>query len=279
MNARPKSSESGSFQWSELTTRAASALILATLAVAFGLIGDWPMTVLAAIMAAVVSAEWISITRGRVLREMVLVGGCAVAAVALAGFGQPIWAVALIAVSALTFGIWRRATWISGGIVYAAGLGVSLVVIRADPVEGLRALGFVAVVVWGTDIAAYFAGRRFGGPKLWPAVSPNKTWSGALGGAVAGTLAGVVAIWLTGGPVTGVLAIVALVLSVISQLGDLFESSIKRRFGVKDASRLIPGHGGLMDRVDGLTFAAIAAALVGWLHAGASDVGQGLLIW
>ena len=230
-------------------------------------------------MAAVVSGEWISITRGRVPREMVLVGGSAVAAVALAGLDQPLWAVALIAVSAATFGIWRRAAWISGGIVYAAGLGVALVVIRADPVEGLRALGFVAAVVWGTDIAAYFAGRRFGGPKLWPAVSPNKTWSGALGGAAAATLAGVVVIWVTGGSVTGVLAIVALALSVISQLGDLFESSVKRRFGVKDASRLIPGHGGLMDRVDGLTFAVVAAALIGWAHSGGADVGQGLLVW
>jgi len=279
LNARPKSSDGGNFQWSELTTRAASAAILGILATTFGLIGDWPMSVLAAIMAVIVSAEWISITRGRVLREMLLVVGSAVAAVVLAGLGQPIWAVAIIGMSALAFGIWRRTIWIPGGIVYAAGLGVALVVIRADPLEGLRALGFVAVVVWGTDIAAFFAGRKFGGPKLWPTVSPNKTWSGAFGGAIAATLAGFLLVWVTGGQVSGALVIVALSLSVISQFGDLFESGIKRRFGVKDASKLIPGHGGLMDRVDGLTFAAIAAALIGWAHAGGSEVGRGLLIW
>lgn len=237
------------------------------------------MTLLAAIMAAIISGEWISISRGRVLREILLVGGSAVAAVVLAGLGQPIWAVAFIAISAVAFGIWRRAVWIPGGIVYAAGLGVALVVIRADPVEGLRALGFVAVVVWGTDIAAFFVGRKFGGPKLWPTVSPNKTWSGALGGVIAATVAGFLLVWVTGGQVSGALVIVALALSVVSQFGDLFESGIKRRFGVKDASKLIPGHGGLMDRVDGLTFAAIAAALIGWAHAGGSEVGRGLLIW
>lgn len=279
MNARPTSSDGDNSQWSELTTRATSAVILGILATTFGLIGDWPLTLLAATMAAIVAFEWISITRGRAVREVVLVGASAVAAVALAGFGQPVWAVALIAATALTFGVWRRAIWISGGIAYAAGLGISLVVIRADPVEGLRALGFVAFVVWGTDIGAYFVGRKFGGPKLWPAVSPNKTWSGALGGAAAATLAGLLLVWVSGGQLSGSLVIVALGLSVVSQLGDLFESAIKRRFGVKDASNLIPGHGGLMDRVDGLTFAAIVAALVGWAHAGGSEIGRGLLIW
>lgn len=279
MNAGPKSSDGGNLKWSELTTRAVSAVVLAIIATTFGLIGDWPMTLLAAIMAAIVSAEWISMTRGRVLREMLLVGGSAVAAVALAGFGQPIWAVALLVAAALGFGAWRRAIWIPSGIVYAAGLGVSLVVIRADPVEGLRALAFVAFVVWGTDIGAYFVGRKVGGPKLWPAVSPNKTWSGVFGGASAATLAGLALVWVSGGQVSWELVIVALGLSVVSQLGDLFESGVKRRFGVKDASNLIPGHGGLMDRVDGLTFAAIAAALVGWAHSGGSDIGRGLLIW
>jgi phosphatidate cytidylyltransferase len=137
----------------------------------------------------------------------------------------------------------------------------------------------VLAVVWATDVAAYAAGKIIGGPKLWPAVSPKKTWAGSIGGLAAALIAGLVVASVAGERPGFAVALVALVLSLACQAGDLFESAVKRRFGVKDASRLIPGHGGLLDRVDGLTFAAPVAALIGILHAGAERIGEGLISW
>jgi len=116
--------------------------------------------------------------------------------------------------------------------------------------------------VWATDIFAYFVGRAIGGPKLAPRISPGKTWSGAIGGAVAAIIAGTAVVWSFFSADDLRIPVLALVLSVCSQIGDLFESFIKRRFGVKDSSHLIPGHGGVMDRVDGLIFACFAAFLL-----------------
>jgi phosphatidate cytidylyltransferase len=138
---------------------------------------------------------------------------------------------------------------------------------------------FLFAVVWATDVAAYFAGRLIGGAKLCPAISPNKTWSGALAGVLAGTAAGV-AVAVFGGihPIAPII-IVSLLLSVAAQFGDLFESALKRRFGVKDASHAIPGHGGLMDRLDGFIAAALAAALIGLARGGIDGAAGGFLLW
>jgi phosphatidate cytidylyltransferase len=133
--------------------------------------------------------------------------------------------------------------------------------------------------VWGTDIAAYFSGRAIGGPKLMPAVSPNKTWSGALGGALGGILAGLVVVKGAGLGITPALAILAFALSAVAQAGDLLESAIKRHFGAKDSSALIPGHGGAMDRLDGFLTAAAAAVMVGLARGGLDWPARGLLIW
>jgi phosphatidate cytidylyltransferase len=138
---------------------------------------------------------------------------------------------------------------------------------------------FLFAVVWATDILAYFGGRTFGGPKLMPAVSPKKTWSGA----VCGTL-GAICCGIAGAAWFGVrdlvaIAVVALVLSVASQGGDLFESWIKRHFGAKDASHLIPGHGGVMDRLDGFWAAALVGCLIGLSRGGFEDAARGLLVW
>ncbi|MCC2096723.1 MAG: phosphatidate cytidylyltransferase, partial [Hyphomicrobiales bacterium] len=137
-------------------------------------------------------------------------------------------------------------------------------------------------IVWGTDMFAYFVGRSVGGPKLWARVSPSKTWSGFIGGVLGGAVAGTVLIvlWL---PATrahwpGLFAF-ALLLAVLSQGGDLFESSLKRRYGIKDSSNLIPGHGGVLDRLDGFTVAVVCAALVGALRGGQINVAHGLFVW
>jgi phosphatidate cytidylyltransferase len=150
--------------------------------------------------------------------------------------------------------------------------------VRADQAWGFAALMFVMLVVWVTDIGGYFAGRSFGGPKLWPRVSPNKTWAGAIGGSMAGLAVAAGFAGLSLGK-TGPLLLLGGILSIVSQLGDLFESAVKRRFGVKDSSHIIPGHGGLMDRLDGFVAAIALAAILGFLRGGADGVGRGIMVW
>jgi phosphatidate cytidylyltransferase len=135
---------------------------------------------------------------------------------------------------------------------------------------------FLFATVWATDILAYFVGRAIGGPKLAPSISPGKTWSGAIGGAVAGAAAGLVVAAAMGSASLAWIGLIAIVLSVVSQAGDLFESSVKRRNGVKDSGSLIPGHGGVMDRVDGLVAAAFALYVIGWLTGSADNPAQAL---
>jgi phosphatidate cytidylyltransferase len=212
---------------------------------------------------------------------LVSIGG---AALAISGFflaqsdleaALLVMGAALAVVALLSAG--RRA-WTAAGFVYAAGAQLASILVRLDPVEGWPALLLVLLVVWASDIGGYFAGRGIGGPKLWPQVSPNKTWAGAIGGFVASlAVAGVFAALNQGKTLP--LLLVAAVLSVASQLGDLFESAVKRRFGVKDSSHIIPGHGGLMDRLDGLVAAMLLAAVFGFLRGGADGVGRALMVW
>ena len=169
--------------------------------------------------------------------------------------------------------------WMIAGLLYAGVLALAPAILRRDPALGLVAILFLFAVVWGTDIAAYFAGRALGGPKLWAAVSPNKTWSGALGGALGGVVTALLVVTVAGLVIAPMLVLVALVLSIASQAGDLLESALKRQFGAKDASDLIPGHGGLMDRLDGFLTAVLAAVMVGLLREGFDGSARGLLVW
>jgi len=169
--------------------------------------------------------------------------------------------------------------WMIAGFLYAGVLLLAPIILRRDPALGFVAILFLFAVVWGTDIAAYFAGRALGGPKLWAAVSPNKTWSGALGGALGGVVAALLVVTVAGLVIAPMLVLVALVLSIASQAGDLLESALKRQFGAKDASDLIPGHGGLMDRLDGFLTAVLAAVMVGLLREGFDGSARGLLVW
>ena len=150
--------------------------------------------------------------------------------------------------------------------------------VRLDQVWGFEALVLILLVVWVTDIGGYFAGRGIGGPKLWPRVSPKKTWAGAVGG-FAASLAVAAGFAALGLGKTGTLLLLGAVLSIASQLGDLFESAVKRRFGVKDSSQIIPGHGGLLDRLDGFVAAVVLAAIFGILRGGVDGVGRGLMVW
>lgn len=158
-----------------------------------------------------------------------------------------------------------RPLWLVGGFVYMTLAMGALLVLRAKEPEGVLLILWLVLVVVAADVGAYFVGRRVGGRKLWPAVSPGKTWSGAFGGLAAAVVVGLVFSWLVVGWHPWRMGSLSLGIAVCSQFGDLLESAVKRRFGVKDASRLIPGHGGVMDRLDGVMggvwFFAICDAL------------------
>ena len=172
----------------------------------------------------------------------------------------------------------ERRNWAAAGFLYAAAAEIGSVLLRLDPVKGFAALMFVLLIVWVTDSGGYFAGRGIGGPKLWPRVSPKKTWAGAAGG-LAASLAVACGFAAFDIGKIGPLLMLSGALSVVSQLGDLFESAVKRRFDVKDSSHIIPGHGGLMDRLDGFVAAVVVAALFSLLRGGADGVGRGLMVW
>jgi phosphatidate cytidylyltransferase len=156
----------------------------------------------------------------------------------------------------------RHAAILLAGLVYAAAAVLALGWLRSGA-DGRLVLFFLLVVVWCSDIGAYMAGRLIGGPRLAPAISPGKTWSGSAGGLVAAVLGGVVVVAIGHRTGQGTLAAIpiAAVLGIVSQIGDLGESWLKRQFGVKDSGKLIPGHGGLLDRLDGLMAAALAASI------------------
>ena len=173
----------------------------------------------------------------------------------------------------------RHFAWAFAGVPYAALLFVAPVALRADQSYGIVAILFLFAIVWTTDIAGYFAGRAIGGPKLAPWISPKKTWSGA----IAGLLGSVVVVALGARYVSEARVVpligVAVLLSVFSQAGDLGESALKRRFNVKDSSQIIPGHGGVMDRLDGFWAAAVCAAVIGFTRGGFAEPARGLLVW
>ena len=195
----------------------------------------------------------------------------------------PLAVVILIAGAAATAALAEadRRTWAAAGVLYAGAVLVAPALLRASPTQGLAAVLWLYAAVWGTDIGAYFGGRLIGGAKLWPAVSPGKTWSGALVGAATGAILGVLAAaaFTPGGVRPAPLFLVGLIASALAQAGDLFESAMKRRAGVKDSSRIIPGHGGLMDRLDGFIVAAAFAAVLAWARSAGPWIAPGLLKW
>ena len=171
----------------------------------------------------------------------------------------------------------RQGIWAAAGVLYAGALVASVGLLRVSPSFGMAAILWLFAVVWGADIAAYFAGRLIGGPRLWPRVSPGKTWAGAIVGAFAGAVLGLMlAAWTNR---LAALFWLGLATAIVSELGDLFESALKRRFGVKDSSGLIPGHGGLMDRLDAFTSASFFAAVVAILHPKGDYIASGLFQW
>jgi len=269
----------------ELALRVGSAIVLVPLAIGAAYAGGWPFAIFWSIAALGVAWEWCTmIAAGR----PALVTG--LAALALAGTlmpAHPAAACALVLCGAAAAALLAappqdghaRSAWAAAGVVYAGAVLVAPIALRADASLGFAALLFLFAIVWATDIFGYFVGRWLGGPKLWPAVSPKKTWSGALGGAFGALVGGTSVAAFTPTANLFAIAALALLLSAVSQAGDLFESAVKRRFGVKDASHVIPGHGGLMDRLDGFVVAAVVAAMIGVARSGLANPARGLLAW
>jgi phosphatidate cytidylyltransferase len=248
-----------------LRQRVLSALIMgpaAVLAVALG----WPaFDLLVAGAAGLMVWEWSTVCCGRRSRA----GLAAIAAVAAAPLSLPLlgpWALAVPLLAALpAAALWaqqgaaQRALWVAAGAVYIGAPAVALAWIRTA--AGWETVLWLFLVVWATDIGAYAFGRRIGGPLLWPRVSPHKTWAGLIGGvACAGAFAALAGWMLDARALAGILAL-GVVLGIVSQGGDLVESAFKRHFQVKDTGDLIPGHGGLLDRADGLIAATPVVAL------------------
>jgi phosphatidate cytidylyltransferase len=250
---------------SELMQRIGSAAVLVAITIGAAWAGAWPFGILFALVAGVASWEWGRVVRGEAFDGLLLLHtGAVVAAVllAVAGYGVPA-AIGLLVVAIVMLILrWRQRDVLTGAGVLATGLpGVSLAWLRTDDAHGLVAVLFVFLVVWATDVGGYVFGRALGGPKLWVRVSPNKTWAGAIGGLFLAGVAGLATGWFSTSPDLMGTGLIAVLLGIAAVLGDLAESALKRRFGRKDASNLIPGHGGVLDRVDGLMAAAVLAAV------------------
>ena len=264
-----------------LMMRIAAALVLAPVAIVCAYLGGWWWAVLVTLGAVGLFVEWLTVTCAE--RNVAVTVSGAVALLLATPFlalGRVETALVVLALGLVAVAVRSSPPrgWVIGGYLYAAVAQLASVVVRIDQMQGFSALILVLLVVWATDIGGYFAGRAIGGPKLWPRVSPKKTWAGALGGFAASLLVAACFAAFGSGKLLPMLLLSA-VLSIASQFGDLFESAVKRRFGVKDSSHIIPGHGGLMDRLDGFVAAIALAAIFGFWRHGLDGVGSGLMVW
>ena len=264
-----------------LLMRVVVAAVLAPLAIAIAYVGGFFWVALVTLAVIGLYVEWLMVIG---LARDTRVVTCGIVAFALAGVclatGRIEIALIILCIGLLATAVIapERRHWVAAGFLYAAAAETASILVRLDVAKGFVALMFVLLIVWVTDSGGYFAGRGIGGPKLWPRVSPKKTWAGAIGGFAASLIVAACFAALDLGR-TGPLLLLGGMLSIVSQLGDLFESAVKRRFGVKDSSHVIPGHGGLLDRLDGFVAAIVVAAIFGFLRGGADGVGRGLMVW
>jgi phosphatidate cytidylyltransferase len=276
--------EQATNKWSDLGVRSLSALVMAPIVLTAlyqgGAWAQWLFTFISVLMAL----EYVAIVHGGDKRQFALHAMAGISAALLTSSGWALFAIGIIVATTLISASMRRGQsaqvnmwWATAGVPYVALPVMALVLLRDDAQWGWNALLWLALVVWATDIGAYFSGRVFGGPKLAPRLSPKKTWAGLLGGIAAATAVSI-ALCMNFSLPAMVPSLIAAALAVISQAGDIYESALKRHFNLKDASNLIPGHGGVLDRVDGLIAAAVVAAVVGFLH-NPSSVAKGLLLW
>jgi phosphatidate cytidylyltransferase len=252
-----------------LQERVASSLVMVAVALVLVYAGGVAFGLLVLGVALLMSWEWGHLVRKTSADRGFIVHAAAVAiAIGLATAGHPVLALCALAAGAaavvpVTMG--QRARLSAAGVLYVGLASVAILWLRSDAGYGFAAVLFLFLIVWTTDIMAFAVGRALGGAKLWPSISPNKTWAGFAGGiGSSAVLAAIYALFVPGASVFK-LGAIGLVLGIVSQGGDLAESALKRKFGVKDASHLIPGHGGVMDRMDGIVAVAVAAAVMALL--------------
>ncbi|SFC09490.1 phosphatidate cytidylyltransferase [Devosia psychrophila] len=268
--------------WADLGPRLLSAAVLVALTASTLYIGGVVFAVVVGAIFALAYREWETMVTRAPLTPggWVLIGFVALSGVVYPYLG-PWGTTAVIAVAAVIAITMRgeAALWRVFGLVIYGAIIIAALAMRGDTIAGVWAGVYLGTVVWMTDSAAFFAGRQIGGEKLAPDISPSKTWSGAAGGLALGTGAGLVVWVLVTDSPWWIGLLLAATISVLGQLGDLSESAVKRHFRIKDSGDLIPGHGGLMDRLDSLTFGILLVLLVGALHAGFGSVAEGLLYW
>jgi phosphatidate cytidylyltransferase len=258
-------------------------MVLAPLALVCVWIGGAAFAGLVALIAAGLAYEWLGLCGRRSSLAATLLFAAVPLSVVLTELGTAAAALVLLAFTAAAATALDRglspAHPLAFGIPYLGVAVVALVWLRQQPHTGGVNVIVLLLVVWASDIGAYTAGRAIGGPRLAPSVSPGKTWSGAMGGLVAAAAVGFAASVFLGNepaswrPASWRPVAFALLVGVVGQAGDLFESQLKRQFGVKDSGTMIPGHGGLLDRLDAVLTAAPATALL------ALVVGRGVVIW
>lgn len=266
----------------DLGIRLVSGLVLAGVALGLTVTGIWAFAVLVLAVSLIVAWEWGRIVRNAGIDTIFVVhAAIVVVAVLLAVLQLPALAVIAVFVGAILaalLGFGQLGGVSAAGVLYAGLPAIALIWLRSSPRMGLEAVLFLFLAVWASDTTAYVAGRTIGGPKLIPGISPNKTWSGLLGALVGGGLVGAAFSLIVPGLSAMTLIPTGIGLALIAQVGDLMESALKRSHGVKDASGLIPGHGGFMDRVDGLIIAAIVAALFA-AYVNIQSPARALLYW
>ncbi len=270
---------------STLTKRILSALVMAPVALGAVWSGGIWYFLFVSIVGLLMAWEWTGLTEGNpwLAQMWVLAAGVFVTTTSAFAGTPGFVAVAVLVTGIVCAGIARVRTrnpvW-AGLAIFYIGLPVAfLIILRNDTALGLEAVIWLLLVVWATDVFAYFAGKSIGGPKLAPKASPNKTWAGLLGGIAGASIVGAVVAAVLNQESMAFLAILSGVLAVIAQIGDIAESAMKRHFNVKDSSSLIPGHGGVMDRVDGLVTVVALAGAIGWYRGGMDEAARGILIW
>lgn len=259
-------------RWRDLALRAASAAVMIPVALACLWVGGAAWIALVVLAAAGLAWEWMRMLRLRTYAAATMfVATLVVLALVLRG-ASPFTLANAVFLVGLVHLLWFRRNAPAIGAIVIAAPAAALTGLRLSP-TGFENVLFLLLVVWSSDVGAYLVGRLVGGPRLAPAISPGKTWSGAAGGLIAAAIAGGVVAWAVTSRTNLHTVALAMCLGIVSQLGDLAESAVKRHCGVKDSGALIPGHGGVFDRFDGLLAAATAMALI------AAVAGNGVVFW
>jgi phosphatidate cytidylyltransferase len=269
----------------ELLKRILTSIILVPITLAFVVAGGTAFTILIVLASSLIIIEWTKLTSPRVsiigLPMMVSVVASALIAYE---FWQVQTAFVVILFGATCLLVFNKFLCINAkfavvGILYVTVSGVALIILRNSSELGMAAILWLFCLVWVGDTAAFFFGKLIGGALLSPRISPNKTWAGAIASMLAASSVGLITAAYIGGTSLLALTLISSVIGMAAIFGDLAESWIKRVSGVKNASNLIPGHGGMMDRVDGLIFAVILAVIIGGSRTGMNEVAEGILVW